>query len=292
MKKTILAAGGDLRQIYAAEKLSRYFTVFLTGFDNTISVPDGVIKTDISDLKEKCADFLLLPVSVSSDGTTLSTPMGSSEISLRKLTKYIFEEGIVFGGKTDIKTEKIFTSANLEVIDYLSREDFCVLNAVPTAEGALQIILEELPVTLFGSDILITGYGRIAKVLARILISLGARVTVCARKYHDISWADINGCSGRHISELKECASECDAVFNTVPEIIFTENILRNMKKECLIIDLASKPGGTDLKAASELGIKTVWALGLPGKAAPVSAGHIIADTVKNILSERGMIYE
>ena len=72
----------------------------------------------------------------------------------------------------------------------------------------------------------------------------------------------------------------------------YTNHGQKRIRKDCLVIDLASKPGGVDFKAASELGVKVVWALGLPGKVAPISAGRIIADTVMNILSERGLTYE
>lgn len=290
MKKTILAAGGDLRQIYAAEKLSRLFQVFIAGFDNTVTVPDGVIKTDLNNPEQFRADFLLLPVSVTSDQTMLSTPLGNAGISLRKLPSFVNEGGTVFCGMTDETVKKIFTSCGLEVTDYMSREELKVLNAVPTAEGAVQTALEELPVTIFGSDVMITGFGRISKVLAGILTAMGASVTVCARKRHDLAWAEILGCRSRHISKLSECAENCDIIFNTVPELLFSKEILEHLRKDCLLIELASVPGGTDMKAAADIGIKTIRAAGLPGKTAPVTAGHIIADTIISILSERGMI--
>ena len=164
-----------------------------------------------------------------------------------------------------------------------------VLNAVPTAEGAVQIAMEELATTIFGQKILITGFGRITKVLVKILVGLGADVTVAARKYSDISWAEIYGCKGIHISQLNENISEFNAIFNTVPALIFDKNALVSVKKDALIIDLASKPGGVDFETAGVLGINVVWALSLPGKVAPISSGEIIAYTILNILNERGM---
>lgn len=48
-----------------------------------------------------------------------------------------------------------------------------------------------------------------------------------------------------------------------------------------------SKTAGVDFDCAEKLGINTIWALALPGKTVPVSAGCIIADTIINILDER-----
>ena len=60
------------------------------------------------------------------------------------------------------------------------------------------------------------------------------------------------------------------------------------LKKGSLLIDLASKPGGVDIEEAGNAGVKTIWALSLPGKVAPISSGEIIARTILNILEERG----
>ena len=64
---------------------------------------------------------------------------------------------------------------------------------------------------------------------------------------------------------------------------------LEDLKPDCLILDLASKPGGVDLGAAGELGLTVIWALSLPGKVAPVTAGATIKDTIYNMLREIGM---
>jgi polyribonucleotide nucleotidyltransferase len=91
-----------------------------------------------------------------------------------------------------------------------------------------------------------------------------------------------------HISQLEDIACEADLVFNTVPAVILDEGILSKLSRDCLVIDLASKPGGVDFNTARDLGIKTIWALSLPGKVAPITAGEAIKDTILNILDERG----
>lgn len=292
MNKTFFVAGGDLRQIYAAEKLAKNFSVYVTGFDRNIIIPENINIIDTTSSMPERADYLLLPMSVSTDGITLNAPYCKSSIPISQLTSTIKENGIVFGGKIEYDIKNIFTASNLEVSDYLNREEFSVLNAIPTAEGAIQIAFEELATTIYGSEVLVMGFGRISKILIKNLNSLGANVTVTARKYSDLAWAEINGCKTIHISNLDKSVNSFNIIFNTIPCVILNDIILKRIRKDCLVIDLASKPGGVDFKAASELGVKVVWALGLPGKVAPISAGRIIADTVMNILSERGLTYE
>lgn len=148
--------------------------------------------------------------------------------------------------------------------------------------------MEEISTTIYGQKVLLTGFGRITKVMVKALTGLGADVSVTARKYSDLAWARIYGCKAIHISELDNYISDYSLIFNTVPAVILDEKKLSKLKHDCLLIDLASKPGGVDFDTARKLGIKVIWALSLPGKVAPVTSGEIIADTICNILTERG----
>lgn len=281
MKKKLLVAGGDLRQIFLALSLSREYDTYIYGIDD-----DTYTEKLRKDNGETLYDAVILPIPVTSDGKTLFSPFSENEISLSEVSEKVKKNGLVFGGRF-MNSEKIFREKGTETIDYLSREELSVMNAVATAEGALGIAMEESPETIFGNKILITGFGRIAKTLAKILVSMGADVTVCARKKSDIAWAEIFGCKGRDFSLLNE-KSDFRIIFNTVPTEIFTKEKLSLLNPSALIIDLASKPGGVDFESAALMGIKTIWALSLPGKVAPVTSGEIIAKTIRNILTERG----
>lgn len=160
--------------------------------------------------------------------------------------------------------------------------------AIPTAEGAVQIAMEELATTIFGLNILVIGYGRISKVLSRLLKSMGANVTVSARKFSDLAWIEANGYQPAHTNDLSGAIEKSQLIINTVPASILNEDLLSKVQKGCLLIDLASKPGGIDFSTANRLGLKTIWALSLPGKVAPITAGKIIFDTMQNIETERG----
>ena len=69
--------------------------------------------------------------------------------------------------------------------------------------------------------------------------------------------------------------------------MILNEDRLKKLNKNCLIIDLASRPGGIDRKAAKANEIKYIWALALPGKVAPVSTAKFNKETVYNIIEKR-----
>ena len=287
-KINFLIAGGDLRQVYTAKALSQEYNVYALGLSkNHINTDKINLIENIDDVPYE-VDHIILPLPVSQDGEYINAPFSSRKIAASELIPHIKNGGIVFGGKFDDISQKIFINSGIETIDYFDREELNVLNAVPTAEGAVQIAMEETASTIYGQNILITGFGRISKVLIKILNGMGANVTVTARKYSDLAWAEIYGCKSVHTSSLHECIDKFDIIFNTVPAVLFDEYMLNKLRKDTLMIDLASKPGGVDFDIAGKLGLKVIWALSLPGKVAPVSSSEIIAGTVLNILKERG----
>jgi len=200
-------------------------------------------------------------------------------MSLRKYT--------IIGG--DLRNVKLAEAYNVYAIDILEREEMAVLNAIPTAEGAIQIAMEELPITLNGSKVLVLGYGRLGKTLSKMLGGIGADVFVEARKYSDIAWIKAYGHKPVNINDLSSVISSMDLIYNTIPHKILDSEMLEQVGKECLVIDLASKPGGVDFERAKVLGIKVIWALSLPGKVAPVTAANYMKETIYNIIEELGV---
>ena len=285
--KTFFVVGGDLRQLHLAELLSEENTVYTMGFDNDIRISDKIIDAQALCQLAEPPQVIILPIPTSVDSKTVNTPLSYKHIKLSDVIEIADKDTLILAGKPVDELKKLCEQKDLPLIDYMDREELSVLNAVPTAEGALQIAMEELPITLYGSNCLITGMGRIAKVLVRFLCGMGANVTVAARKQSDLAWAKIYGCSTVYTSELGEKLGDIDVVFNTVPAMILNKQMLSRLDKNCLVIDLASKPGGVDFKIAKELSLKTIWALSLPGKVAPISAGKIIKDTIDNIMRER-----
>ena len=159
-------------------------------------------------------------------------------------------------------------------------------SAVPTAEGAIQIAMEELPIVLHRARVLVLGFGRVGKLIAHRFSALGARVSVAARKWSALAWAEAYGYEPERLSGVDAFLCGYDLIINTIPSRVLGREQLMGLRPGCLVIDLASKPGGVDMEAAAELSVPVIWALSLPGKVAPVTSGKIIRDTVYNILSE------
>ena len=165
----------------------------------------------------------------------------------------------------------------------MEKEEVAILNAISTAEGAIEVAISNTEKVLHGSNILILGFGRIGKVLAKKLEGLSAKVTCAARKNEDFAWIRAYGYNTENINDLGENLSKYDLIINTVPYLIINKERLEYIKKDCLLIDLASNPGGIDFKEAEAMNIKCIWALALPGKVAPVTTAEILKDAIYNI---------
>lgn len=232
------------------------------------------------------SDVIVLPIPALSAEGLLNIPFSEEKIDIADVLKMMSKGSVLAGGLLPLWLTEMAESRNVSVIDYGRREDFIVANAVPTAEGAIGIALRELKRTLWDSNCMVLGFGRIGKILAQRLSTLCRNLTVVARKPLDISMARAFGYEAENYQDWRNQLRQADVIFNTVPFEVLSADALDDVKASALIVDLASKPGGTDFKAAESKGIKTVWALSLPGKCAPQSAGRIIAESICNSLYE------
>ena len=274
--KRILIIGGDSRINHLAQSLEN------DGFK--VEQFDGTkpLKTSV----EEC-DAVVLGLPCSRDDKTVDAPGLEESVLFKDLFHLMGRNKLLLAGKMSQGVKAVADVFGVKWVDYFMREELEILNAVPTCEGAVQIAMEELPITIFGANAVITGFGKVAQPLTVMLKNLGADVTVCARKASARAKARIEGVRAMDFAFLEDLIGEADIVFNTVPQCVIGRKELLSAKN-ALIIDLASKPGGVDMEAARDLGIKVIWALGLPGKVAPVTAGNIIKETICNIFSELG----
>lgn len=284
MKKTVfLCVGGDARQTYTAQALTKIGRVYTYGMDD--KGEDTIPLAHLDQLTEK-ADVLVLPL-MKADGLDISSSR-NVKVSCSDVSTHLKKNALVAGGLLRRDQIEYFSSLGFDVKDYYKREELVIRNCIPTAEGALQIAMQELAVTVNGSTVLVIGYGRVAKACAKLFRAVGADVTISARKLSALAEAEGAGYKAELITALAENISGYTIIINTVPAMILDEKLLGVMDKNSLIIDLASRPGGVDHETATKLNRRVVWALGLPAKAAPMTAGEIIARTVTDILNERG----
>ena len=281
--------GGDLRQVKLAELLAEDgHTVHTYGLEKTGEARGTVLEAE-SLLGIRRADCVILPLPVAGEEGKVLAPLSDRVIPVEGVFAAMRPGQLALGGLIGPETAALGEEKGILLQDYFQREELAVANAVPTAEGALQLAMENLPITLHGCRALVLGYGRIGKILAHRLRGLGAFVTVAARKYEQLAWAEADGCTAQRLADLPGWLCGYDLVLNTIPSRVLTEGLLADLKPACLVIDVASRPGGVDMEAAGRLGVPVIWALSLPGKVAPVTAGRAIQQTVYHILQERGL---
>lgn len=219
------------------------------------------------------ADCILLPL-----------PLEQADLPLAQLLGAAKPGALALGGKVTESALSIARAAGVELVDYFARPELTVYNAIPTAEGCIGILLERRSRTLWGAAVLVLGFGPVGRALAVRLAALGARVTVAARRPVQRAMAEEQGLRAVPLTDL---AAAFDTVVNTIPAPVLTAAVLAALPKGCLIVDLASKPGGTDFAAARRLGHTALHALSLPTVWAPETAGEALARTVQTILQER-----
>ncbi len=285
--KNISFIGGDMRIIYLIDLFAKEnYNVKVFGFNNYKFNNNNI--TICKTLPEVVmdADMIIGPVPFSASNEYLHTPFNTEQIKINDLIELMSSTQILIGGRFDNELKALFEENNINIIDLLSREEFAVLNAISTAEGAVQIAMEKSQYTLHGMDVLVVGFGRIGKILCKILDGLGANVYCEARRYSDIAWIKAYGYNPIHLNDLNKEISKFNLFINTVPFLLFDKNRISKMQENSIFIDLASKPGGIDLQAAKEKSIETILALSLPGKVAPLTASKHIKETVDNIIKE------
>ena len=161
---------------------------------------------------------------------------------------------------------------------YARREEYQIAIARLTAEGAIALLRPETG--LSGAHILLLGYGRIARLLARELQKAGALVTAAARSGEQRAWAEAEGIEALPLDALSGALDRFDVIIGTIPAPVLTEPLLALVQKDALLLELASAPGGIDAAAAHERGLRYIRAPGLPAKYAPERAAVILRDAV------------
>ena len=280
--KNIWVAGGDPRQAALAALLAddghSVHTYALERGEGTACEP--------SMAGADRADCVVLPLPAAGPDGRLNAPLAAKGHELEEVLDALRPGQLVCAGMAGEGLEGMARERGLVLRDYFAREELAVMNAVPTAEGALQIAMEELPITIHDARALVIGFGRLGRALAPRLRALGARVWVCARRYEQRAAAESMGLGSEGTDRLPDWLCSYDLVFNTVPAQVLGVEELAALKERALVIDLASRPGGVDMDAAAALWVRVIWALSLPGKVAPVTSGRYIKNTIYHIMEE------
>lgn len=236
--------GGDLRIVKLIEMLAKEnYLIYTYGIENA-DVLNGLSNVEIVDSLEKLgekSDIILGSIPFSNSMQEINDPFSDKKIPVEDLLKNIQGKTLI-AGSIGPNTQNLAKQYNIKIIDLLKREELAVLNTISTAEGIIQIAMEETAKTIHSSNILVMGFGRIGKILSKMLDGIGANVYAEARKNEDIAWIKAYGYHAIYLNELKENLSKFDIIINTIPSLILNKEYLSQVRKDTLIIDIASSP--------------------------------------------------
>ncbi|OEF98657.1 dipicolinate synthase subunit DpsA [Desulfuribacillus alkaliarsenatis] len=280
--------GGDARQIEVIQHCSDLdASILLFGFENLKNEFTGAIKKDITPNSFENVDAIVLPVTgIQEDGKVDSCFTNKELILTEEHFAKANKNVIVFTGIANQCLKNYCSITDKKLVELMNLNEVAISNSIPTAEGAILMAIQNTDFTIHSSSVFVLGLGRVGVTLARTLKALGAKVYLVARKPEDLARAEEMGLTPVHISKMPEYLIHADIVYNTIPALVLDASCLVKLPPHALIIDLASKPGGTDFRYAEKRGIKSILAPGLPGIVAPKTAGKIIANALARLLSE------
>jgi len=280
---TVALIGGDEREIVLCAELQRLGArVLAVGFPES-RLP-GAVHCRLLPAAEE-ARAAVVPLSGTDDRGVIKTCLckpGSLVLTEEAFRAMAGKVLLIGSAKPAIR--QLAGYYNVRLIETAENDEIAILNSIPTAEGAIAKAMAELPITLHGSNCIVTGFGRCGITLARMLAGIGAAVTVAARNPAQLARAKEMGLATAELKYLAEAVGTADCLFNTIPDLVITAQVIAALPPSALIIDIASAPGGTDFQAAKMRGIKAFHELGIPGKVAPLTAGRILADVIPRLI--------
>ncbi|WP_110112784.1 dipicolinic acid synthetase subunit A [Bacillus sp. CGMCC 1.16541] len=284
----IAVIGGDARQLEVIRKLIELDAkISLIGFDQLDHGFTGATKYHIDELSFKDVDAIILPVAGTNHEGQVDTIFSNEKVYLKEeVVKQTPSHCTIYSGISNDYLNQLTKSTKRKLVQLFERDDIAIYNSIPTVEGTIMLVIQHTDFTIHGSRIAVLGLGRVGMSVARSFAALGGKVKVGARKSEHLARISEMGLKPFHLSNLAEEVSDVDICINTIPYPILSANVLSKVPSHCLIIDLASKPGGTDFRYAEKRGIKAILAPGLPGIVAPKTAGQIVANVLTKLLSD------
>jgi len=283
----IAVLGGDERELEMLRLLATIGAQIKTLGDPGVKIPGIEVKDRLSTVIDN-VDVVIAPMTSTDEDDYLKATFVNNAVQLTEEffasleSNTLFLIGVARGSVNDYCNEY-----DISLIQLAKLDEVAILNAIPTAEGAIQIAMEESNITLHSNKSMVLGLGRVGLTQARMLAGIGSQVYGVARDAGDRARAKEMGITPVDFDELKEIISEMDFIFNTVPALVLDKELLTEVKSDALIIDLASAPGGVDFEVAKELGIKALLSLGLPGRVAPKTAGQILGKVIPRLIVDR-----
>ena len=166
MKNKLAVIGGDLRIAKLAIMLANDGNeVYVYGLEKSEEIrrQKNIIQCDTIRKAIDDVEIVIGPIPFSSNGNTINMPFSDKEITIREMMHNINAKVLIAGSILP----EVYEMANdeyIEIIDIMKREELAVLNTIATAEGTIQVAIENTNRILHGSEVLILGFGRIGKL--------------------------------------------------------------------------------------------------------------------------------
>lgn len=284
----IAVIGGDARQLEIIRKLTELDArLSLIGFEQLDHAFTGAVKEKLDEVDFSNMDALILPVPGTNLEGHVETIFSNEKVILTaEMLLNTPEHCTIYSGISNTFLNGITKEANRPLVQLFERDDVAIYNSIPTVEGTIMMAIQHTDFTIHGSNITVLGLGRVGMSVARTFHALGAKIKVGARKTEHLARITEMGLTPFHLNEIEQQVKDTDILINTIPLLIVTASVISKMPAHTLIIDLASKPGGTDFRYAEKRGIKALLAPGLPGIVAPKTAGQILANVLAQLLQD------
>lgn len=274
----ILVCGGDERSVILARLLQRGGHEVLCFCLDKAELPDGC--RGVSSPVE--AEVVILPVPAEDAHGLLTAPLGTQSCRIEHILDCAGNGAMLIGGGISARIKTAAEQRGIKAYDCMRCPEFTVKNAAVTAEGAVSELMGKTKTALCDMRVLVVGWGRIGKLLINKLSALCPAVCLMSANSEARALASELGCKAVAPDCPPELLCGFDAVINTAPAQVIPD--LRAFKDSCILLELASAPGGIDKKAAGELGLELAVLRGLPGRYAPESAAQAMLAAVSDIL--------
>lgn len=279
--------GGDLRQVYMAEDLSsRGFSVLLYGLENLCSKAHMEHAKSLAQAIDS-SKVILTPIPFTKNGIHILSVDAKPDLTPEILCTHLKKGHKLYGGCFTNSIKEYCETNDIYYNDFMEEEEITLFNTIATAEGTIAEAIINSGGNLHESSCLVLGYGRCAKTLAEKMKGLCGQLTVAARSPLAIAQAKTSSFHALPLSELGSVISEYDYIFNTIPALALTRELLEKTRQDVVIIDIASAPGGVDFIAAKELSRNARLCLGLPGKYAPKASAAFLTQYLLSTLGEQ-----
>ncbi|MCR5607717.1 MAG: hypothetical protein K6G26_01475 [Lachnospiraceae bacterium] len=255
----------DLRYLYLANKLSyEKYNVFAYNMPPDNISSNITLCNSVNDLCKKAQ--------------IIFAPFPLKDVSF---IKYLNNTHTLISGGFNNDILSFLQNNSIKYIDLLKDESFILFNSIATAEGTVAKAIELTPINIARSKSLVLGYGRCGHTIAYTLRNLNSKVTVCARTNSKMADTPVYDFDTMVLPKLASDISKFDIIINTVPSPIISNEMIDSLKKDTIIIDIASSPG-LDHHYAENNNITTIHYLGIPGKISPKSTAVFLFDLLFN----------